>query len=240
MPDDRDAEVIRLTLLVDELTAQRDAFGQKALQLQDRVTTLESARDARQRAVLQWVGGTFGPLARTPYERAQRVLEEAVELGQAEGLTPERTRAVVDHVYGKPPGDPAQEAGGLGVTLLAYCEARGLSADGEEVREFDRVLSIDPAQFRARHNAKADAGLAVRAPEGIPSWSPGNVLHLKTQRDQPYGSVRKCCERCGVALIPPEPFPWTADEAIYYHPPSGFVNCASAKEDQDGDRLPAP
>jgi hypothetical protein len=158
--------VSRLTLLVDELTAQRDAFGQKALQLQDRAAALESARDARQRAVLQWVGDTFGPLALAPYERAQRVLEEAVELGQAEGLTPERARAVVDHVYGKPPGDPAQEAGGLGVTLLAYCEARGLSADGEEVREFRRVLAIDPAHFRARHNVKADAGIAVRVPEG--------------------------------------------------------------------------
>lgn len=24
-----------------------------------------------------------------------------------------------------------------------------------------------------------------------------NVLHLLTQDDQPYGSVRKCCELCG-------------------------------------------
>ena len=23
------------------------------------------------------------------------------------------------------------------------------------------------------------------------------VVHLITQRDQPYGSVRRCCERCG-------------------------------------------
>lgn len=27
------------------------------------------------------------------------------------------------------------------------------------------------------------------------------TLHLMTQRDQPYGSVRKCCERCGVMLV---------------------------------------
>lgn len=27
------------------------------------------------------------------------------------------------------------------------------------------------------------------------------TLHLKTQRDQPYGSERKCCEVCGVALV---------------------------------------
>ena len=26
------------------------------------------------------------------------------------------------------------------------------------------------------------------------------ILHLVTQRNQPYGSVRKCCERCGLAI----------------------------------------
>jgi hypothetical protein len=61
----------------------------------------------------------------------------------------------------------------------------------------------------------------------VPSWSPSSVLHLKTQRNQPYGSVRKCCERCGIALVPPEPLPWTADEQIYNNPPTGFTNCNS-------------
>lgn len=27
------------------------------------------------------------------------------------------------------------------------------------------------------------------------------TLHLMTQRNQPYGSVRKCCEHCGVMLV---------------------------------------
>ena len=35
----------------------------------------------------------------------------------------------------------------------------------KERREFDRVLAIDPARFRARQNAKADAGVGVRSPE---------------------------------------------------------------------------
>lgn len=26
------------------------------------------------------------------------------------------------------------------------------------------------------------------------------VLHLVTQRDQPYGSARKCCEKCGLGI----------------------------------------
>jgi hypothetical protein len=27
------------------------------------------------------------------------------------------------------------------------------------------------------------------------------TLHLMTQRGQPYGSVRKCCEMCGAMLV---------------------------------------
>lgn len=30
-------------------------------------------------------------------------------------------------------------------------------------------------------------------------------LHLVTQRDQPYGSVRRCCERCGRMCWPGMP-----------------------------------
>ena len=43
------------------------------------------------------------------------------------------------------------------------------------------------------------------------------VIHLKTQRDQPYGSERRCCEICGVMLWgqPNEPH-WTSDPGLYY------------------------
>ncbi len=41
-----------------------------------------------------------------------------------------------------------------------------------------------------------------------------NKLHLMTQDDQPLGSERKCCERCGVAY-----WHWDEDDA--------FVNCES-------------
>ena len=27
------------------------------------------------------------------------------------------------------------------------------------------------------------------------------ILHLVTQRNQPYGSQRKCCEECGLAVF---------------------------------------
>lgn len=46
------------------------------------------------------------------------------------------------------------------------------------------------------------------------------TLHLMTQRDQPYGSVRKCCEMCGLVLVArPDSFwkehAWVDDEGDY-------------------------
>jgi hypothetical protein len=156
-------EVSRLSLLVDELTAQRDAFGQKAHQLQERVKAHETVRNYRQQVVAEWVRDRLSVEAATSLvERVLRVLEEATELAQAEGLLCDRALAVVEHVYQKPPGDGAKEVGGLAVTLLAYCAARGISADEAEVREIERILKIDRAEMQRRHNVKADAGIGVR------------------------------------------------------------------------------
>ena len=125
-------------------------------------------REERQRTVIKWAGDTFGLDAIAPVGRVRRLVEEVVELAQAEGLSLRDIVAVADHVLKKPPGSPAQEVGGIGVCLLAYCASRGISADEEERRELERVLKIDPDHFRRRHNAKADAGIAVRAPEAEP------------------------------------------------------------------------
>lgn len=55
------------------------------------------------------------------------------------------------------------------------------------------------------------------------------VLHLITQRDQPFGSRRKCCERCGVmyALGGENKDAWTDDPEVYDAPPEGYVTCAA-------------
>ena len=55
------------------------------------------------------------------------------------------------------------------------------------------------------------------------------VLHLMTQDDQPYGSQRRCCERCG-AMIWGIPQPaWTDDRRVYADPPAGHVACDMAR-----------
>lgn len=40
-----------------------------------------------------------------------------------------------------------------------------------------------------------------------------DVLHLKTQRNQPYGSARLCCEKCG-KLVQGDMY-YAPDEATY-------------------------
>lgn len=59
------------------------------------------------------------------------------------------------------------------------------------------------------------------------------IVHLVTQRGQPYGSRRLSCERCGeygriAAGSGDNGHDWTDDEAVYRNLPDGFVNCQQA------------
>ena len=125
-----------------------------------------SDRDHRQRIVHDWAVKTFGmppPNAEITWrqERVRRLLEEAIELAQAEGITFLGVSRLADHVFSKPRGEPVAEAGAVGLTLLAYCEAAGISADGAEMNELDRVLAMPAAEHRVRRDAKIAAGVAA-------------------------------------------------------------------------------
>ena len=122
-------------------------------------------RDERQSIVAAWIRSTFGEVTCTREERTLRFLEEAIELAQAEGLSLEQVNRLMIHVYNKPRGVAEQEVGGVGITLLAYCECIGISADAAELLEWERVSAIDAEYFRRRHNKKADVGIAVRVSE---------------------------------------------------------------------------
>lgn len=123
----------------------------------------KSIRDHRQHVVAQWTLRTFGAASMTAEERAGRFLEEAMELAQC-FIPKEKAQRLLDYVYSRPVGNPTQEMGGVGVTLLVLAEVLGLSASGEEMKESERVRAIPAEVFRARHNAKAAAGVAVPAP----------------------------------------------------------------------------
>lgn len=118
-------------------------------------------RDARQRMILEWAADTFGTIALNKIERVLRFIEEAVELAQANDLPVDKLHAVVDYVYAKPKGEVAKEAGAVGTTLLALCALHGVSADDVERDEAERIVKMDPAYFRERHNKKAQGGIAA-------------------------------------------------------------------------------
>ena len=120
------------------------------------------ARDTRQASVYLWAKKTFGEIAARLPERVSRLTEEVLEFAQACGIAKSDVLRLVDYVYARPVGDPRQEAGGVGLTLLAACECLGFSAEGAECAEWNRVQAIDVEVFRKKHNTKAAEGVATR------------------------------------------------------------------------------
>lgn len=79
----------------------------------------------QQALVGEWVTRAFGTTcAANLRERVARVLEEAMELAQAEGLSLPEALTLATYVFGRPLGEPDQEVGGVMVTLLAYAAVR--------------------------------------------------------------------------------------------------------------------
>lgn len=116
-----------------------------------------TSRDERQAIVVDWGRRAFGPDHMADMiVRAARFFEEAAELVQAIGLPPEHAMRAFNHVYGREPGKISQEVGGVGVTLMALCDAVGLSTDDCEVAEINRCLSKSPEHFAARNRQKVE------------------------------------------------------------------------------------
>ncbi|WYW02654.1 hypothetical protein Peetri_00066 [Pseudomonas phage vB_PpuM-Peetri] len=96
------------------------------------------------REVGYWLVKAFGDeTAHDKKERVYRFTEEALELGQATGLTKEEALALVDYVYERPVGEIKQEVGGVMTTLAALCFAHEIDHHECSRLELDRVQ--DPA-----------------------------------------------------------------------------------------------
>ncbi|HEY8097442.1 MAG TPA: hypothetical protein VIE65_15300 [Methylobacter sp.] len=67
------------------------------------------------------------------------------------------------------------------------------------------------------------------------------VLHYKTQENQPYGSESRKCSRCGTRLWIPADGIWTDCLEVWEDPPIGFKNCSerTIKEKRRWDLLGA-
>lgn len=109
-----------------------------------------------QAGVAEWMGQCFLPsLYSNMTERGDRLLEEVLELLQAHGYDKGRVPTLVEYVFGRPVGEPAQEVGGVMVTLAGYCWVAGLDMHAAGDTELARINQPDVmAKIRAKQEAK--------------------------------------------------------------------------------------
>src|SRR6478735_8728865 len=83
-----------------------------------------------QNDVVGWLRNCFGEdILNNKEERNYRFFEEAAELVQSCGMTKDDCYKLIDYVYGRPSGEPAQEIGGVMVTLFGLASTQGISVD---------------------------------------------------------------------------------------------------------------
>jgi len=125
-----------------------------------------SVAQSFQADVAAWMDQCFQPsLYSDMTERGDRLMEEVLELLQAHGYDSARVPTLVNYVFGRPVGEPAQEVGGVMVTLAAYCSVAGLSMQADGQAELDR---INQPEVMARIRAKQDAKNALHFGTPLP------------------------------------------------------------------------
>jgi PAS domain-containing protein len=135
--------------------------------MRTRDVMLSMAADDRQQFIYDFAVRVWGAQAGSQRERALRMVEEALELGQAAGVTWDDVARLAARVYGRPAGEAWQEVGGVIVCVRALCQAMGLSAEYCEVREIERVTSMPLEELQRRHRLKLAAGLTDEARHGV-------------------------------------------------------------------------
>lgn len=126
-------------------------------------------REGFQARVQPWLMGCFGAeIAADREERNHRFLEESLELVQSLGCTASEAHQLVDYVYGRDIGEPAQEVGGVMVTLAALCLANGLDMHANGETELARIWTKVEA-IRAKQAAKPKHSPLPMAPTLHPS-----------------------------------------------------------------------
>lgn len=150
-----------------------------------------------QQRVQPWLLECFGAeIAGDKKERNHRFLEESVELVQANGCTASEAHQLVDYVFGRPVGEPAQEVGGVMVTLAALCLASGLDMRQAGEDELARIWG-KVEQIRAKQAAK-------------PKHSPLPAAPAQAQED---AARLDAMQAQRIAVVPEFEGPW--DATIY-------------------------
>lgn len=120
-----------------------------------------------QARVQPWMMACFGAeIAADKLERLDRLLEEVLELCQAQEYPEWRIDAIKRYTFDRPQGDVSQELGGVMVTLAALCLANDLDMHTAGETELARVSTPEMiAKIRAKQAAKPKfSPLPVAAP----------------------------------------------------------------------------
>lgn len=101
----------------------------------------------------RWAEETFEGIEgwETPQERARRLLEEALELAQASGVTQQQAHELTSYTFSRPVGELAQEIGQVQICLWMCAQRAGLIAESEGHRE---VLRVEHPEIRERVRSK--------------------------------------------------------------------------------------
>lgn len=130
--------------------------------------------------ILNWAVTTFGPVALDPVERSARIVEEAVEVAQADGVPVAMLHAIIERAYSRPKDTVAKELGGLLVTVYACAALSDLDPQLLLSGEVDRVLSKPREHWAAKHDAKMVDGTVTGPTTG------GQVKHTTSGPTHPY------------------------------------------------------
>lgn len=152
-----------VTPTAEEIAAQRESYVRAEMAMGE--TSAIAPPKNFQSRVEPWMAACFGPeISADRLERGDRLIEEVLELLQSGDYPRERVYALTEYVYGRPKGEPRQEAGGVMVTHAAYCLAHGIDMHEAAEAELARVWT-KVEQIRAKQAAKpTGSALPVAAP----------------------------------------------------------------------------
>lgn len=115
-----------------------------------------------QSRVGDWMLECFGDeISKDKLERCHRFLEEAMELVQALDMPKEHAQSLVEYTYSREAGKPSQEVGGVLLTLMALCNANGISAEECGERELNRAWAPENLEKIRKKQASKPKGSAL-------------------------------------------------------------------------------
>jgi len=149
------------------------------------------------RLVYHWAHSTFGNVAADRRERSARIVEEACEVAQADGVDPAMLHAIIDRVYSRPADTANRELGGLLVTVFARCGIDGWDPAEILDREVARVISKPRDHWRGKHDAKVSAGTVTGPSDDGKSEDPPPVFACVCGNYMRAPYTTKTCVNCG-------------------------------------------